>query len=109
LNCASRKAYVIGTIDTKGEELRYVRDIISESGIAPILVDVGPRSEDVYCDVTSAEIAAYHPESSAAVAASDRGSAIKAMAQAFSCFLSQQSDIGAETGDLHTSPGKPSH
>src|SRR5271165_1749377 len=94
----SRKAYVVGTIDTKGEELRYIRDMISEAGIASILVDVGPRSQDVNCDVTSAEIAAYHPESSEAVAADDRGSAIEAMARAFSCFLSHQSDVGGVIG-----------
>jgi uncharacterized protein (UPF0261 family) len=55
----SLKAYVVGTIDTKGEELRYVRDLIAEAGIPTVLVDVGPRSRDTRCDVGSAEIAAY--------------------------------------------------
>ena len=40
----SLKAYVVGTIDTKGEELRYVRNLIEEAGIPALLVDVGPRS-----------------------------------------------------------------
>jgi uncharacterized protein (UPF0261 family) len=40
----SLKAYVVGTIETKGEELRYVRDLIEEAGIPTVLVDVGPRS-----------------------------------------------------------------
>jgi hypothetical protein len=41
---------VIGTIDTKGEELRYVRDLIVQAGIAAVLADVGPRSLDLQCD-----------------------------------------------------------
>jgi uncharacterized protein (UPF0261 family) len=94
----SRKAYIVGTIDTKGEELRYVRDLIAQAGIATVLVDVGPRSGDVTCEVSSAEVAAYHPTNPAAVAASDRGSAISAMATAFSCFLAGQSDVGGVIG-----------
>ena len=61
------KAYVVGTIDTKGEELRYVRDLIVEAGIPTVLVDVGPRSQDTRCDVGSAEVAAHHPASSAGI------------------------------------------
>src|SRR5215469_13060939 len=53
---------------------------------------------DVTCEVSSAEVAAYHPTNPAAVAASDRGSAISAMATAFSCFLAGQSDVGGVIG-----------
>jgi uncharacterized protein (UPF0261 family) len=59
-----RKAYIVGTIDTKGEELRYVRDLIAEAGISTVLVDVGPRSQDPDCDVGSAEVASHHSERS---------------------------------------------
>ncbi len=79
----SLKAYVVGTIDTKGEELRYVRDLIADTGIPTVLVDVSPRSQDTRCDVRSAEVAAYHRASSAAILSNDRGKAIEAMAQAF--------------------------
>jgi len=50
----ARKAYVVGTLDTKGEELRYVRDLIAQAGIAAVLVDVGPRSREADCDIRSA-------------------------------------------------------
>jgi uncharacterized protein (UPF0261 family) len=92
------RAYVVGTIDTKGEELRYVRDLIARAGVAAVLVDVGPRSRDVACDVRSEEVASYHPEDPAAVQTDDRGRAIEAMAMAFSRFLSQQRDVGGVIG-----------
>ncbi|MEZ4661623.1 MAG: Tm-1-like ATP-binding domain-containing protein [Caldilineaceae bacterium] len=37
------KVYVVGTGDTKGAELRYVRDLIAAQGVATALVDVGIR------------------------------------------------------------------
>jgi uncharacterized protein (UPF0261 family) len=94
----SLMAYVVGTIDTKGEELRYVRDLLADAGIPTVLVDVGPRSQDTRCDVRSAEVAAYHPASSAGILANDRGKAIEAMAQAFLKFLPGRQDVGGVIG-----------
>jgi uncharacterized protein (UPF0261 family) len=94
----SPKAYVIGTMDTKGEELRYVRDQIAEAGIATVLVDVGPRSRDPDCDVRSAEVADHHPESSGAVLVEDRGQAINEMARALVKFLANRPDIAGVIG-----------
>jgi len=94
----TRKAYVVGTLDTKGEELRYVRNLIAQAGIAAVLVDVGPRSRDPDCDVRSEEVAVYHPKGPAAVQADDRGRAIEAMSEAFSRFLSRQPDVGGVIG-----------
>ena len=63
-----------------------------------VLVDVGPRSQDTRCDVRSAEVAAYHRASSAAILSNDRGKAIEAMAQAFSRFLTDRQDVGGVIG-----------
>jgi uncharacterized protein (UPF0261 family) len=98
LSPRSLKAYVVGTIDTKGEELRYVRDLIAEAGVPTVLVDVGPRSQDTRCDVSSAEVAAYHSASSAGILSNDRGKAIEAMALAFLKFLPSQQDVGGVIG-----------
>jgi uncharacterized protein (UPF0261 family) len=49
------------------KELRYVRNLIAQAGIAAVLVDVGPRSRDPDCDVRSEEVAVYHPKGPAAV------------------------------------------
>jgi uncharacterized protein (UPF0261 family) len=99
ISSRSLKAYVVGTIDTKGEELSYVRDLVAEAGIPTVLVDVGPRSRDTRCDVCSAEVAAYHRASSAAILSNDRGEAIAAMAQAFSNFLpGRRQNVGGVIG-----------
>jgi uncharacterized protein (UPF0261 family) len=98
LSPRSLKAYVVGTIDTKGEELRYVRDLIADAGIPTVLVDVGPRSQDTRCDVRSAQVAAYRRASPAAILSNDRGKAIEAMAEAFSNFLPGRQDIGGVIG-----------
>jgi hypothetical protein len=37
-----KRIYVIGTADTKGEELSYLAERIASLGAAPVLVDVGP-------------------------------------------------------------------
>ncbi len=85
------KVYVIGTCDTKGEELRYACDCVSGAGANPVLVDVSPQS--------GAEIAAFHPEGAQAVLEmADRGQAISAMAQALSAYLLGKNDIGAVLG-----------
>ena len=36
-----KKAYVVGTADTQGPELCYVRDRLEQAGIATVLVNVG--------------------------------------------------------------------
>jgi uncharacterized protein (UPF0261 family) len=36
-----RRIFVVGTADTKGEELAYLRSVIAEAGALPVVVDVG--------------------------------------------------------------------
>jgi uncharacterized protein (UPF0261 family) len=55
------KAYVVGTCDTKGAELAYVRDLIAAAGLPTVLVDLGIRSDGRRADVTPREVAAHHP------------------------------------------------
>jgi uncharacterized protein (UPF0261 family) len=76
------KAYVVGTCDTKGAELAYVRDLIAAAGVPTVLVDLGTRSDGRGADVTPQEVAGHHPQGAAAVFGDDRGQAIAAMAEA---------------------------
>ena len=49
---------VISTLDTKDEEAFFIRDIIRERGLRPILVDVGPlTAPDIKTDFANSEIA----------------------------------------------------
>ncbi|MCB9151506.1 MAG: Tm-1-like ATP-binding domain-containing protein [Caldilineaceae bacterium] len=92
------KVYVVGTADTKGEELRYVRDLIAAQGVATALVDVGIRSSGADADVTPQQVAAHHPEGAGAVFGNDRGAAVTAMAQALVRFVQSRDDVGGIIG-----------
>lgn len=94
-----RTVYVVGTCDTKAEELAYARSLIRAAGVEAVLVDVGTRSETDVADVPAREVAARHPGGVEAVlGGSDRGAAVGAMAEALTIWLTGQQDIGAVLG-----------
>ncbi|MGT2439317.1 Tm-1-like ATP-binding domain-containing protein [Bradyrhizobium betae] len=84
---------VVGTLDTKGTELRFIRDIIAESGLRTRLVDVSTRGKQATCDVSAQEIALNHGRGGSAVFGPDRGVAITAMADAFANWIKRQGSI----------------
>jgi uncharacterized protein (UPF0261 family)/ABC-type branched-subunit amino acid transport system ATPase component len=84
---------VVGTLDTKGEELRFIRDIVAGSGLRARLVDVSTAGKAASCDVSAQEIALNHPRGGGAVFGSDRGASVTAMAEAFTNWLRRQGDI----------------
>ncbi|WP_206935433.1 Tm-1-like ATP-binding domain-containing protein [Roseococcus thiosulfatophilus] len=93
------RVYVIGTMDTKGEELHFAAGCLRRAGAEPVLVDVGTRGAGQGADVTAAEIAAHHPEGAGVVLGrDDRGAAVAAMAEALTRWLSARDDIGAVLG-----------
>jgi uncharacterized protein (UPF0261 family) len=93
------KVYVIGTCDTKGDELRFACDCVRRAGAKPILVDVSTASPDPSADVTAEAVADHHPKGRAAVLGlADRGQAVSAMAEALKAYLLSRKDIGAVLG-----------
>lgn len=91
--------YVVGTADSKGEELSYLADRIKAAGGAVRLLDVGTREATISADVTAAEIAAFHPQGVGAVlGGDDRGTAVTAMAEAFRRFVLAQGDVSGMIG-----------
>jgi len=102
---------VVGTLDTKGEELRFIRDIVGGSGLRTRLVDVSTSGKLSTCDVSAQEIALNHPRGGGAVFGPDRGAAVTAMADAFTNWLRRQADIvgvisaGGSGGASLVSPG----
>jgi uncharacterized protein (UPF0261 family) len=73
------RVYVVGTMDTKAEELRFAADCVRRAGAEAVLVDVGTRGTGGGADVTAAEIAAHHPDGAGAVLGlDDRGKAVAA-------------------------------
>lgn len=93
------KVYVVGTMDTKGPELRYAAEQVRAAGAEPLLVDVGTQRAGAGADVAASVVATHHPEGSGAVLGlTDRGQAVSAMARALSRFLASRDDIGAVLG-----------
>jgi uncharacterized protein (UPF0261 family) len=94
-----KKVYVIGTLDTKGAELRYAVERVRAAGAQTVLVDVGTQLSGQGADISSVEIAAHHPQGAAAVLGlADRGQAVSAMAKALTAWLGARNDIGAVLG-----------
>jgi uncharacterized protein (UPF0261 family) len=84
---------VVGTLDTKGTELRFIRDIIAESGLRTRLVDVSTSGKHATSDVSAQEIALNHARGGAAVFGPDRGAAVTAMADAFANWIKRQGNV----------------
>lgn len=94
-----KKVYVVGTCDTKGEELRYAVEVVRSAGAEAVLVDVGTQGDAEGADISAAEVAAHHPDGASAVLGlKDRGQAVTAMARALTGFLATRDDIGAVFG-----------
>jgi uncharacterized protein (UPF0261 family) len=74
---------IVGTLDTKGDELRYLRDQLAARGAATIVIDAGVLGAPVFQpDVERHEVAAAAGASiSELVEAGDRGRAVTAMAE----------------------------
>jgi uncharacterized protein (UPF0261 family)/ABC-type branched-subunit amino acid transport system ATPase component len=89
-----RTALVVGTYDTKGRELRFIRDALRELGIRTRTVDLSTSGKPSSADVTPTEVASAHPRGSSAVFSGDRGRAVEAMATAFARWIVRQRDVG---------------
>ena len=84
---------VAGTLDTKAEELRFIRDGIAGQGLRTRLVDVSTSGKLSTCDVSAQEIALNHGRGGSAVFGSDRGASVTAMADAFANWLRRQGNV----------------
>jgi uncharacterized protein (UPF0261 family) len=94
-----KSVYLVGTGDTKGEELGYLRDLVAATGMRVIVVDVGTRPPTVTPDVTSDEVAGQHPSGRSAVfGTTDRGEAMAAMAEAFAHYIVSRTDVAGVLG-----------
>jgi uncharacterized protein (UPF0261 family)/ABC-type branched-subunit amino acid transport system ATPase component len=84
---------VAGTLDTKGEELRYIRDLIQQAGIGVRLVDLATTGRHSGADIPAHQVAAYHPRGASGVFVGDRGEAVAAMTLAFERWIVRQSGV----------------
>jgi len=85
---------VAGTLDTKGDELRFIRDQIAAAGVRVLLVDLSTSGKPSPADVPPHHVAAYFRGGPNAVFTGDRGAAITAMAAAFEAWIRRQEPVG---------------
>jgi uncharacterized protein (UPF0261 family)/ABC-type branched-subunit amino acid transport system ATPase component len=85
---------VAGTLDTKSEELRFIRDQIAAAGVRVTLVDLSTSGAPSPADVPPHHVAAYCRRGPNAVFAGERGAAITAMAEAFEAWIRRHQPIG---------------
>jgi uncharacterized protein (UPF0261 family) len=91
--------YIIGTFDTKADELCFAAECAKRAGGNPLLVDVSTFKPDASADITAQTVATHHPQGESAVLGlTDRGQAVSAMGLALKHFLLTRTDIGAVLG-----------
>lgn len=92
---AAGEPYVViaGTLDTKGEELRYIRDLIRAEGLRTRLVDLSTSGRSAGGDVTPQQVALASARGSTGIASGDRGTAVAAMTEAFAAWLPRQEGL----------------
>jgi len=94
-----KKAFVVGTFDTKAEELGYVTRLIREAGATPFTVDVSSREHTHKTDITNSEVASHHPTETGFLGkVDDRGRAVTLMSEALGAFLLTRDDLGGIIG-----------
>lgn len=91
---------LIGTLDTKGEEYRLLRDRIVQLGHEVIVIDAGVIGEPVFVpDVTRQEVAlAAGTTIDALIAADDRGAAVAALSKGARVLLARLFEAGRVQG-----------
>ena len=90
-----RVVIVAGTLDTKGPELRYMRDIIRSHGLAVRLADLSASGQHSGAEIPAHQIAAFHPRGASAVFTRDRGESVAGMTIAFERFIARQAAAGS--------------
>jgi uncharacterized protein (UPF0261 family) len=94
-----KTVYVIGTCDTKEDELRYAVERVLAAGAPALLVDISTTPSTAKADITPEMVARHHPLGPDQVLGyQDRGRAVTAMAEALSLLLLSRDDIGAVLG-----------
>jgi uncharacterized protein (UPF0261 family) len=97
---ASYSILVVGTLDTKGNEVQFLRDRLIAAGFATTVVDIGVLGPPVFQpDVPREEIARAAGESITELAAAeDRGSATAAMHRGLAAWVRERRERGLREG-----------
>ncbi|EFL87832.1 ABC transporter permease [Ahrensia sp. R2A130] len=87
------RVLVAGTLDTKGAELRFMRDILKAQGLNVQLVDLSTTGRPSGAEVPPHAVAGFHPHGISGVFTGDRGTAVAGMAKAFERWMAVQDNV----------------
>jgi uncharacterized protein (UPF0261 family) len=95
-----RSILIVGALDTKGSEVRFLRDRLLAAGLAAIVVDIGVLGSPAFQpEVTRDEIGRAAGESIADLAVGqDRGRAIAAMHRGLAQWVRERRERGLREG-----------
>ena len=95
---ASYSILVVGTLDTKGNEVRFLRDRLAAAGLTTTVVDIGVLGPPAFQpDVPREEIARAGGESITELAAAeDRGRATAAMHRGLTAWVRGRGSEGLQ-------------
>ncbi len=91
-----KRILLVGTADTKGEELAYLRSAIAAAGATPVVIDVGVGEPKCAVDIERGRVTAG--QAGSAFSGRDRGAAVAAMGEAFASFLAEYDRFDAILG-----------
>ena len=94
-----KRVYVVGTADTKGTELQYVKSLVEAAGAPAVLVNVGtgaPRLRSTLPQPMSPRVILRGAQF--VLGGDDRGMAVAAMGEAFARYISRRDDIAGVIG-----------
>ncbi len=103
--------YVAGTLDTKKDEILFIREVIRAQGLPVRIVDLSTSGKPSTADVPPSVVAGFHPRGSSGVFTDDRGTAVAGMTVAFERWAKHQSNIigmigaGGSGGTAMIAPG----
>lgn len=89
---------VVGTADTKGEELVFLGQVVGEAGGTALIVDVGIGTPSIPVGVTNSTVAGHDLTAPSLLGTNDRGPAVAAMGRAFRAFLAGYGAIDGVIG-----------
>lgn len=95
----NKQVYLVGTADTKGGELAYLAERLTDLGAKPVIVDVGIRLATIPVDITARQVADHGSAGADAILGTDdRSVAVTGMTQAFERFMQTRTDIAGIVG-----------
>lgn len=99
MSAPAGRIWVVGTFDTKADELFYLAELIRAAGVSVTTIDVSTRNHARQADISALDVAGWHPAGATAVMAqADRAEAVAAMSVALVCLVEANQAEGAIRG-----------